>query len=142
MAQIQAEAAAADQALPGATVDTTGVTPVTLDASTAASADFSQMQLIGVGLAAESNYIAVYYKCSPVLARALRQGNVYVVDEATGATYKAIPVVPVIGPLLNRPQKTGQVAYVMLANEAPYVTKGSVVTVVLGGFKKEHVTVD
>ena len=52
-------------------------------------------------------------------------------DEVTGATFKAIPVVPLIGPLLNRPPEDRSVAYVMLTNEAPYVTKGSVVTVVL-----------
>jgi hypothetical protein len=143
MAQIQADAGAAGASLlPGATPSSSATTAVTLDASVAASADYSKMVLVGVGIAAEGNYIAVYYKCPPLLARALRQDNVYVVDEATGATYKAIPVVPVIGPLISRPQRDGQVAYVMLTNEAPYVAKGSLVTVVLGGFKQEHVKID
>ena len=78
------------------------------------------------------------------MARKWQQGMVYVVDEATGAKYTEIPVLPVVGPLFGRPNQAGQTGHVMFTNATPGAAglrRGSVVTVVLGAFKQEHVTV-
>ncbi len=70
------------------------------------------------------------------------RGRAYVVDEATGVTYQDIPVMPIIGPLVGRPNKNGLQSYVMFSNTGLSVIKGSIVTVVLGDFKQEHVVVN
>jgi hypothetical protein len=48
---------------------------------------------------------------------------------------------PTVGPLLGRPKEPGQIGYVMLVNAPPGLHPGSIVTVVLGDCKQEHVTV-
>jgi hypothetical protein len=92
----------------------------------------------------ETGLILVQFKAPPAVARKWQQGMVYVVDEATGAKYNEIPVLPIVGPLFGRPKEAGQTGHVMFANAAPGAAglrRGSVVTVVLGAFKQEHVTV-
>jgi hypothetical protein len=64
-----------------------------------------------------------------------------VIDEATGTIYSGIPVAPIIGPLIAQPVHEGQIGYVMLTNDGSGIKSGSVVTVILGDFKQEHVTV-
>ena len=62
------------------------------------------------------------------------------IDEATGAIYDDIPLAPLIGELFGRPVSDGQAGYVMFLNLPP-LSAGSRVTVVLGGFRQEHVPV-
>jgi hypothetical protein len=97
--------------------------------------------LLGVGFAADGAYVHVQFKAPPQVARGWKQGNVYVTDEATGIVYKDIPVMPILGPLIGHPQYGGQIGYVMLFNTSSGIKSGSVVTVVLGDFRQEHVTV-
>ncbi len=99
------------------------------------------VELLAVGFAADMGYIMIQFKADPFVARSWMQGNVYVKDETTGTIYNEIPVLPNIGPLFGRPKQAGQLGYVMLVNVPPGVHAGSVVTVVLGDFKQEHVTV-
>ena len=54
---------------------------------------------------------------------------------------KDVPMVPVIGPLFERPKNENQLAYVMLVNPSFNIKSGSVLTVVLGNYKREHYTV-
>ena len=75
------------------------------------------------------------------VARKWRQDIVYVVDEATGAIYNEIPVLPVVGPLFGRPNDEDQIGYVMLVNAPSELRSGAIVTVVLGDFTQRHVTV-
>ena len=56
-------------------------------------------------------------------------------------TYREIPVTPGVGPLISRPKKQGQSGYVMLKNAPQRIPEGSVVTVVLGSYRQEHVLV-
>ena len=104
-------------------------------------ASLPQVELLGVDFAAEGNYIHVQFRATPRLTRQWGQGNVYVIDEVTGIIYNGIPVAPLIGPLIGRPVRDGQVGYVMLVNTDGGLHAGSIVTVVLGNFKQEHVTV-
>jgi hypothetical protein len=103
-----------------------------------------QAQLVNVGFAAEGRMIIVQFRASPEEADGWWQGSMYVVDEATQTTYDEIPVMPKIGPLIGRPQAAGQVGYVMFVNAAPGATSlhpGTLVSVVLGKHKWEHIIV-
>jgi hypothetical protein len=112
--------------------------------TTPEEADTDAVQLVRVEVGNESGLILVQFKAPPALARKWQQGSVYVVDEATSALYNEIPVLPIVGPLFARPKAAGQIGHVMFTNATPGASglhRGSVVTVVLGAFKQEHVTV-
>jgi hypothetical protein len=115
--------------------------PATPVIVTSTPAITSGVELLGVGFAADTGFIMVEFKADPWEARRWMQGTVYVVDESSGTIYNEIPVMPTVGPLLGRPKEPGQVGYVMLVNMQPGIRPGSIVTVVLGDFKQEHVTV-
>jgi hypothetical protein len=100
------------------------------------------VELLGVGFAADGDFIMVSFRALPEVARNWQSGMVYLVDEATGAVYNEIPVMPIVGPLFGRPVQRGQEGYVMFVNAARGLKPGSVVTVVLGEFKQEHITVE
>jgi len=103
--------------------------------------DVDGVKLLGVSLSADSIYIMVSFTAPPQAVQGWGQGSIYVVDEASGAVYRDIPIVPVLGTLFGRPQQEGQIGYVMLGNPAAGIRSGSVVSVVLGRFKREHVVV-
>lgn len=109
-------------------------------APAATNAD-QQMEVLGVGFAAEGGLIMVRFKAPPKTVEQWWQGRVSVVDEATGKVYNEIPVAPLIGPLIGRPKIAGQSGYVMLVNTPPGIQPGSTVTVKLGNFQQEHVIV-
>ena len=116
--------------------------PATGQAAVVLSAEESRVQLLGVSLAPETGLIVVQFKASPYVANRWQQGQVYVVDEETDTRYSVIPVAPLIGPLFSRPKYEGQIGYVMFTNTPPPgLHAGSRVTVVLGDFRQEHVTV-
>lgn len=97
--------------------------------------------LVNVELAAEINSIMVNFKAPLDITNQWFQGSIYVINEATGLTYREIPVMPIIGPLFGKPREEGQPGYVMLTNFDKGVTAGSTVTVILGKYKREHITV-
>ncbi len=99
------------------------------------------VELLGVGFAADGGYIMIQFKADPRVTHSWWQGTVSVVDESSGTIYNEIPVLPNIGPLIGRPKQVGQLGYVMLVNTDGAIHTGSIVTVVLGNFKQEHVTV-
>jgi hypothetical protein len=98
-------------------------------------------ELLGVGFGAEGGFLIVRYKALPRTARRFRQGNVFVIDEASGRAYREVAVAPKIGPLIARPRLQGQAGYVMLVNSPAPLRKNSVVTVVLGEYRQQHVLV-
>jgi len=158
---LPAESSAAQSAPAVATVTATRtprplptVTPVAVSAERRGEAEKEEaeeakaegaagaVELVGVGFAAEGGFIAVQFKAPKEISDKWMQGNVYVVDEATGAVYDDIPMMPILGPLLARPPRTDQLGYVMFKNLAGHGLKsGDLVTVVLGNFKQEHVKV-
>jgi hypothetical protein len=83
------------------------------------------------------NFLAPYRFTDSLTVR----GRAYVIDEATGVTYQDIPVMPIIGPLVGRPNANGLQSYIMFYNNDIAIQKGSLVTVVLANFRQEHVTV-
>jgi hypothetical protein len=122
--------------------DTASPSPADVgQAAATVGADASAVELLGVMIAPETGLIVVQFKAPPSLAQKWQQGLVYVVDEATGAQYSSIPIAPLLGALFGRPKYAGQIGYVMFTNSPPGLRTGSIVTVVLGTFKQEHVTV-
>jgi hypothetical protein len=160
--QAQAEAAAFSQPTP-----TVVPTPVVADAATAAAAapmvtrtvaavvatapsgpqtpapsPTASIRLVRVGFAANGEYIHVEYFAPPVLISQWRQGLFSVIDEATGEVYNEVPVMPIVGPMIGRPVRPEQMAYVMLVNRVPQLQPGAMVTVVLDKFRFEHIVVE
>ncbi len=118
-------------------------TNATLQAPTAETQteEESKVILLGVSLGTESGLILVQFKAPPTVTRHWQQGNVYVTDEASGAVYNEIPVMPVIGPLFARPIEANQIGYVMFVNLPVPLQSGAKVTVKLGEYTFEHVVV-
>jgi hypothetical protein len=120
-------------ALPGATpLPTIADTPF---APTAVASDTERVQVLSVVMAAEGGFILVNFMAPPKVVGTWYQGGVWLEDEATGALYSEIGVLPVVGPLFGRPVEPGQPGYVMLG-------PGAVVTVVLGDYRFEHIHVE
>lgn len=101
----------------------------------------STVELLGVGIGAEGNFIEVYFLAPPQVAGTWYQGNVSVVDENTGTVYNEVPVIPVVGPLFGKPVEAGQMGYVMFVNAPTPLQSGAIVTVTLGEYVFEHVQV-
>ena len=103
--------------------------------------DADGVSLSDIGTAEDGAMIIIHFTGPAKLIQSWNQGSIYLVDEATGTAFNQIPVAPVIGPLFGKPQKDGQSGYVMLSNPGNGIKPGSVVTAVLGKYKREHVTV-
>jgi hypothetical protein len=101
----------------------------------------STVEVLGVGIGTEGNFIEVYFLAPPAVAGGWYQGNVSVTDETTGIVYNEIPVMPVIGPLFGKPVEDGQKGYVMLVNAPEPLQLGTLVTVKLGDYIFEHILV-
>lgn len=126
---------------PGPAGPSTGSSPLATPTPEAGEAP-PPVELVGVGFAADGDYIMVQFRSDPRVSLMWRQGNVYVIDEATDTRYGDIPVMPVVGPLLGQPVEEGQLGYVMFLNHNRGLSRGASVTVVLGDFRQEHVLVE
>lgn len=102
----------------------------------------ASIRLVRVGFAANGEYIHVEYFAPPVLISQWRQGLFSVIDEATGEVYNEVPLMPIVGPMIGRPVRPEQMAYVMLVNRVPLLQPGAMVTVVLDKFRFEHIVVE
>jgi hypothetical protein len=67
-------------------------------------------------------------------------GPVYIVDEETGKIGRVVQV-PKIGNVLTRRQTVGDFAYGIFLNPEDVIKSGSLVTLVSGSYKKEHIKV-
>ncbi len=115
---------------------------ITADAKlTRVEPDPAGVELLSVSLGSMDQLISVSYVAPVAVAQGWLEGAIYVVDEASGHLYNQVPVAPVIGPLFARPKEDGQGGYCMLSNYDGLVRSGSVVTVVLGSYRREHVKV-
>ena len=100
------------------------------------------VKVLRVSLGAEGGMIHIQFQAPPGVAAQWWQGSVSVTDEATGVVYNEIPVMPKIGPLIGRPRRLGQLGYVMLMHTPLGLKPGSKVTVALGKYEFEHLTVE
>jgi hypothetical protein len=109
---------------------------------TPAPSPTASIRLMRVGFAANGEYIHVEYFAPPVLISQWRQGLFSVIDETSGEVYNEVPVMPIVGPMIGRPVRPEQMAYVMLVNRPPLLQPGAIVTVVLDKFRFEHIVVE
>ncbi len=123
------------------TPDALATPPASAPLATAEPATSAQaFEVLGVSYGADGTLLVVQFMGPPQEARrTIRQGTVSVTDEASGALYDVVPSMPVIGPLIGHPARPDQLGYAMLVNTPPGLPPGSLVTVVLGNFKQEHV---
>lgn len=96
------------------------------------------VQVLNAGIAAEGGFIIVNYVSSYRKAQDFWPGRVSVTDETSGIVYSEVPVMPIIGPLIARPQKDGQAGYVMFVNNPP-ILGDTLLTVILDDYVQEHV---
>jgi hypothetical protein len=97
--------------------------------------------LLAVGYAADGGFIMISFTAPVDQVALLYQGTVSVTNEGTGEIYNEIPVMPVVGPMVGRPIMDGQPGYVMLVNHYPPLQPGSLVTIVLGEIRFEHIPI-
>jgi hypothetical protein len=107
----------------------------------AAEPDPDGVQLLGAGIAEEGGMVIVHFNGPNKLMQTWGQGSIYIVDEETGIGYKQVAVAPVIGPLFSKPGAGGGPGYVLLMNPNQGINPGSMVTVVLGKYKRVHIKV-
>lgn len=103
--------------------------------------DADGVELLGASIASDGRFVIIYFKGPTELIQNWWEGSVYVIDEITDTTYYDIPTAPVIGPFFAKPIERGQVGYVMLNNPNYSLIKGSIVTVVLGTYMRQHVQI-
>ncbi len=97
------------------------------------------VKLLGLSFGANNNLLSVQFLAPVATVQRWQQGNMYLLDEATGEKYEEIPVMPVVGVLFARPTVDGQPGYVMFTNLPVPLQTGAVVTVVLGNYRWEHI---
>ena len=103
------------------------------------------VQILGIRLTAAGFMLDFRYrvidaeKASPLFDRKTKP---YLIDQKTGAKF-IVPNPPKIGPLRtsNKPEQ-GRVYWMFFANPGRYVKPGNEVTVVIGDFKLENITVE
>jgi len=103
------------------------------------------IKIVGVRLSANGYMIDFRYrvidpeKASPLFDRGERP---YLVDQASGAKF-VVPNPPKTGPLRtsDKPQANRNY-FILFANPGKYIKEGSWVTVVIGNFKAENLTVE
>jgi len=100
------------------------------------------VEVVSVGLAGEGGLIIIRFLAPVKVAERWWQGSVSVEVESSDEIYNEIPVLPRVGPLIGRPKIDGQYGYVMLVNSPPGLQSGSLVTVVLGDYRFEHIVVE
>jgi hypothetical protein len=106
----------------------------------ASEPDPDGVQFAGVGMAEDGAMIIVNFVGPAALIQTWNQGDVYVVDQ-NGTAYNQVPVAPVLGPLFAKPKEDGQAGYVLLYNPNYGVRPGSIVSVVLGKYRRDHIQV-
>ncbi len=99
------------------------------------------IEVLSVNMAVDGGMIQVRFLAPADIADRWLQTDVYIVDEATGAEYREIPVMPRIGPLFGKPARDGQPGYFMLVNGPRPLQSGATVSVVLKDHVEEGITV-
>ena len=68
------------------------------------------------------------------------EGPVYLIDEKTGKL-ATVGAVPKIGRLMTHSPKLDRSAFILFKNPDELIKAGSLVTLVIGSYRKEHVAV-
>jgi len=100
----------------------------------------TSVQIIKVEIGGEGGFIVVNYTSSYQEAQNFWPSRIWLEDEETRIIYDEIPVMPIIGPLIARPQQDGQPGYIMFVNNPP-LFPGAVVTLVFDTYEIKHIPV-
>ncbi|MDQ1280350.1 MAG: hypothetical protein QG670_1613 [Thermoproteota archaeon] len=93
---------------------------------------------VSIRLTGAGDIIDVRYN---VTQEMMTPGPVYIQDEKTGKIATLLSV-PRVGQLITRKAKVRNLGYGLFLNPDDSITVGSFVTLVVGGFKKEHIVVN
>jgi hypothetical protein len=92
---------------------------------------------VTIRLTGAGDLIDARFRTTP---ESLAPGPIYLQDEATGIIATLVSV-PRLGRLVTRRAKVKAFSYGLFINPQDSIKAGSIVTLVVGGFKKEHLTV-
>jgi len=103
------------------------------------------IQIVGIRLSAAGYMLDFrYHVLDPEKAAALfdRKTKPYLIDQASGAKFM-VPSPPKVGPLrTSDPPQADRTYFILFANPGKYVKQGNEVTVVIGAFRAENLTVE
>lgn len=107
-----------------------------------APTEVQSVELVRVGFAVDSGFIAIQFRAPPEIAHTWWQGDISVTNEETGEIFNEVPVMPLLGPLISKPVQYGQVGVAMLVNTQGSLSSGDRVSVKLGNYSFEHIIVE
>ena len=90
------------------------------------------VRLSGVG-----DFVDVRFKVTPEM---LLPGPIFIQDEKTGKVV-TVPAVPKIGRLMTGKTKVDNTGFILFKNLDKLIKKKSLITLVIGQFKKEHIKI-
>ena len=103
------------------------------------------IQVEAIRLSAEGYMLDFRYRViDPAKAQALldRNEKAHIIDQVSGAKF-IVPSPPKVGPLrTSNPPQAGRTYFILFANPGQYIKQGNKVTVVIGDFKIEDLTVN
>jgi len=103
------------------------------------------VRIEGIRLSAGGYMLDFRYRVTdPEKAKALsdRSEKPYIIEQATGAKF-IVPSPPKVGPLRTaNPPQAGRKYFIIFANPGKYIKQGNKVTVVIGDFRAENLTVN
>jgi hypothetical protein len=135
----------ASSARVGAAGTAAAPTPLSTAAACDDLRDLWGVEIVRLNLTAYGHMVDFRFRVlDPVKAKPLLERNVdaHLVDEATGKAL-AVPDAPKTGRLRNKGvPETGRVYFVLFQNQGGLLEKGDRVSVVIGGFRAEGLTVE
>ncbi len=97
---------------------------------------FSQSSILA-RLSGAGDLVDVRFKANEKMKGA---SQIYLMDESTGKI-ATVAAVPKIGRLMTQNPKSGNYAFILFVNPDDSIKSGSLVTLIAGNYKKEHIKV-
>ena len=91
-----------------------------------------------ISLCGDGDLINARFTVTPEMKR---PGEIYMKDEVTGYVCRAA-VLPKLGMVMSSRKTAGKSGYCMFKNTDYVIKEGSLVTLVIGGFREEHLPVN
>ncbi len=100
--------------------------------------DLANLEVLSAYLVADNKLIEIRYRIKGLTGELLNPHETYIIDESTGELIHILkpPRLPVITP--NRPSP---VSFIVFPNHKKRLKDGSLITVVIGGLRKENIRI-